>query len=84
MNRVKKKTYVSMSIENADSWTDEVMYDNDNAHYFCIHLIFLYSYLKEMADELWRRHLSRNDSKIVEIFHGQIKSVIKCLKCDKV
>ena len=24
MNRVKKKTYVSMSIENAESWTDEV------------------------------------------------------------
>ena len=40
--------------------------------------------LKEMADELWRRHLIRNDSKIVELFHGQIKSVLKCLKCTKV
>ena len=40
--------------------------------------------MKEIADELWRRHLIRNDSKIVEIFHGQIKSVMKCLKCEKV
>ena len=80
MNRVKKQTYVSVSLENADSWTDEVVHDDDNAHYSCIHLIFLYSQLKEMADELWQRHLSHNDSKIVEIFHGQIKFVFKCYK----
>ena len=40
--------------------------------------------LKEMADELWRRHLIRNNSEIVELFHGQIKSVLKCLTCTKV
>ena len=45
---------------------------------------FLLLHMKAMADELWRRHLIRNKSMIVELFQGQIKSVLKCLNCTEV
>ena len=35
----------------------------------------------ELAEEHWEDYLKRNKSKIHEIFHGQIKSVVQCLTC---
>ena len=34
-----------------------------------------------LAAEEWEYYKKRNESKIQEIFHGQIKSVVQCLKC---
>lgn len=37
----------------------------------------------EVAEESWKRHLSRNKSVITELFYGQYKSTLKCPKCLK-
>lgn len=37
-----------------------------------------------MAEEAWRNHLRRNDSVIVDTFHGLFKSTLVCPKCNKV
>ncbi|XP_066469522.1 ubiquitin carboxyl-terminal hydrolase 11 [Tiliqua scincoides] len=39
---------------------------------------------EEVADEAWRNHKRRNDSIIVDIFHGLFKSTLVCPKCGKV
>eukprot|EP01087_Luapelamoeba_hula_P007900 TRINITY_DN1943_c0_g1_i3.p1 TRINITY_DN1943_c0_g1~~TRINITY_DN1943_c0_g1_i3.p1 ORF type:complete len:1256 (+),score=322.20 TRINITY_DN1943_c0_g1_i3:123-3890(+) len=39
---------------------------------------------KEVADEAWRGHKSRNDSAIVDLFQGQLKSTLVCPVCAKV
>jgi len=38
----------------------------------------------EVAKEAWRRHKSRNDSQIVDLFQGQLKSTLVCPKCQRV
>lgn len=37
-----------------------------------------------MAEENWKRHLSRNQSFIVDLMHGQYRSTLKCPKCNNV
>ena len=37
-----------------------------------------------MAEEAWRNHLRRNDSVIVDTFHGLFKSTLVCPECHKV
>ena len=37
--------------------------------------------LEEYARESWKNHLCRNKSVIVDLFQGQSKSTLKCLKC---
>ncbi|XP_033126172.1 ubiquitin carboxyl-terminal hydrolase 19-like [Anneissia japonica] len=37
-----------------------------------------------LADEAWKRHKARNDSVIVDLFHGQYKSKLVCPVCNKV
>ena len=37
----------------------------------------------ELANEMWIRHRKFNDSLIVDIFHGQLKSHLKCSVCAK-
>eukprot|EP00057_Strongylocentrotus_purpuratus_P021281 XP_011675755.1 PREDICTED: ubiquitin carboxyl-terminal hydrolase 4 isoform X2 [Strongylocentrotus purpuratus] len=37
-----------------------------------------------VADEAWSNHLKRNDSIIVDFFHGQFKSTLVCPECQKV
>lgn len=37
----------------------------------------------EVADESWNRYLKRNDSIIVDIFQGQIRSTLLCPNCQK-
>lgn len=35
------------------------------------------------SKEAWDDHLARNDSMIVDLFHGQLKSTITCPDCDR-
>lgn len=37
-----------------------------------------------MAEEAWENHIKRNDSIIVDIFHGLFKSTLVCPVCAKV
>ncbi len=39
---------------------------------------------KELAKQTWENYLKRNDSIIVDIFHGLIKSTLNCLECNKI
>uniref|UniRef100_A0A8C0G1B6 Ubiquitin carboxyl-terminal hydrolase n=1 Tax=Chelonoidis abingdonii TaxID=106734 RepID=A0A8C0G1B6_CHEAB len=39
---------------------------------------------KVVAEEAWENHLKRNDSIIVDIFHGLFKSTLVCPKCAKI
>ncbi|KAK7839108.1 ubiquitin carboxyl-terminal hydrolase 8 [Quercus suber] len=39
---------------------------------------------REVADEYWRNHLTRNDSIIVDVCQGQYKSTLVCPLCRKV
>ena len=38
----------------------------------------------EVANEAWKRYKSRNDSVIVDLFQGQLKSKLTCPVCKKV
>lgn len=38
----------------------------------------------EVANEAWRRYKSRNDSVIVDLFQGQLKSKLTCPVCNKI
>jgi Ca2+-binding EF-hand superfamily protein len=38
----------------------------------------------ELAAVFWENHKTRNDSVIVDLFHGQIKSSVKCNECQTV
>ena len=38
----------------------------------------------EASEESWNKHLLRNDSIIVDLFHGQYKSTLVCADCNKV
>ena len=40
--------------------------------------------LQEVAKEAWTNYLRRNDSVIVDIFHGLLKSTLVCPECSKV
>ena len=35
----------------------------------------------EVAEEFWNNHVSRNRSIIVDLFHGQLKSTLRCVEC---
>uniref|UniRef100_A0A670YYD1 Ubiquitin carboxyl-terminal hydrolase n=1 Tax=Pseudonaja textilis TaxID=8673 RepID=A0A670YYD1_PSETE len=39
---------------------------------------------EEVAEEAWRNHKRRNNSIIVDIFHGLFKSTLVCPECNKV
>ena len=52
-----------------------------------------YSELKEKSEKeteeeaslrWWKNHIERENSIIVDLFHGQFKNVVKCPECDKV
>lgn len=40
--------------------------------------------LQVVAEEAWENHIKRNDSIIVDIFHGLFKSTLVCPVCSKV
>ncbi|KAK4538649.1 hypothetical protein CDCA_CDCA19G4674 [Cyanidium caldarium] len=35
-------------------------------------------------DVAWQRHCARNDSVVVDLFHGQYRSTVRCPDCDRV
>lgn len=37
-----------------------------------------------MAQEAWQNYRKRNDSMIVDLFHGLLKSTLVCPECSKV
>lgn len=39
---------------------------------------------QEVAEEAWRNHRRRNDSVIVDTFHGLFKSTLICPECRKI
>jgi len=39
------------------------------------------SRLRMLGKEAWRRHLARNQSTVVDLFQGQLKTRIKCKRC---
>ena len=49
----------------------------------CCHLPFFFFY-QIVAKEAWTNHRLRNDSIIVDIFHGLFKSTLVCPECAKV
>lgn len=44
----------------------------------------LLGFAQEVAEEAWRNHRRRNDSVIVDTFHGLFKSTLICPECHKV
>lgn len=40
--------------------------------------------VQEVAEEAWRNHKRRNNSIIVDIFHGLFKSTLVCPECNKI
>ena len=34
--------------------------------------------------EAWNRHIYRNESIILDLFHGQFKSKVQCSKCSRI
>ena len=34
--------------------------------------------------EAWNKHVFRNESIILDLFHGQFKSTLHCSKCDRI
>ena len=41
-------------------------------------------YCQVVAEESWKNHMQRNNSIIVDIFHGLFKSTLVCPVCSKV
>ncbi len=39
---------------------------------------------EQFAEESWQDHKKRNDSIIVDIFHGLLKSTLNCLVCNEI
>lgn len=39
---------------------------------------------EQKACEAWKEHLQANRSIVVDLFQGQLKSTLKCLKCNYV
>jgi ubiquitin carboxyl-terminal hydrolase 4/11/15 len=39
---------------------------------------------EKFAEESWQDHKKRNDSIIVDLFHGLLKSTLNCLECDEI
>ncbi len=44
----------------------------------------MFAFIKELAKITWENYLKRNDSIIVDMFHGLIKSTLNCLECNKI
>lgn len=56
--------------------------------YLILHKTYLYYFnfvlIQVVAEEAWENHLKRNDSIIVDIFHGLFKSTLVCPECAKI
>ncbi|TMS00895.1 Ubiquitin carboxyl-terminal hydrolase 11, partial [Larimichthys crocea] len=77
LNRVKNKEYIEL--RDAAGRPDQVSGDTPDA-------LGLSAFVSssEVAEEAWRNHRRRNDSVIVDTFHGLFKSTLVCPECHKV
>lgn len=64
------------------SMVDSIFFSTEVYH--CIWISTDFSFIQVVADEAWSNHLKRNDSIIVDFFHGQFKSTLVCPECQKV
>ena len=46
--------------------------------------LFMFLSFQVVAKEAWEGYLKRNDSIIVDLFHGLLKSTLVCPECNKV
>ena len=51
---------------------------------FTSNKLFVSYFIQEVAKEAWENYLKRNDSVIVDTFHGLLKSTLVCPECNKV
>lgn len=51
---------------------------------FYLDMCFAVCWSQVVAEEAWENHIKRNDSIIVDIFHGLFKSTLVCPVCSKV
>lgn len=94
LNRIKKKPYIEMK-DYDEALPDEVQTLPDilAISTICSLMIILYFsatnppvcsfFLQEIADDSWKDYLKRNDSVIVDLFHGQLRSELHCPECQR-
>lgn len=88
LNRVKNKEYIEL--RDANGRPDQVssslaQFDFLSAESNVVAKTRLPPvYVQEVAEEAWRNHRRRNDSVIVDTFHGLFKSTLVCPECNKV
>ena len=80
LNRIKKKPYIEL--KDSDDRPDEVCDFID----YCRKLIIIMTtvHFQEVASEAWETYKKRNDSVILDLFHGLLKSTVVCPECPKV
>lgn len=59
-------------------------YQVAHSEVFKWHIMKNFMLLQIVAKEAWTNHRLRNDSVIVDIFHGLFKSTLVCPECSKV
>jgi ubiquitin C-terminal hydrolase len=81
LNRVKKKPYVEL--KDSDDRADDVriIFEMNWETYFK-HIVFVL--IQEVAAEAWDTYKKRNDSVILDLFHGLLKSTVVCPECPKI
>lgn len=84
LNRVKNKEY--FELRDADGRADQVCRTSPpvGAPLLPAEPFFLLFFSQEVAKEAWRNHRRRNDSVIVDTFHGLFKSTLICPECQKI
>ncbi len=79
LNRIKKKPY--LELKDSDGRPDEVI---TTAMMVTTSLNSMLISLQEVAAEAWDMYKKRNDSVILDLFHGLLKSTVVCPECPKV
>ncbi|MEQ2171342.1 hypothetical protein GOODEAATRI_009661, partial [Goodea atripinnis] len=85
LNRVKNKEYIEL--RDAEGRPDQVSVTDGTSSSDISSLTsrkLTLSPPQEVAEEAWRNHRRRNDSVIVDTFHGLFKSTLVCPECHKV
>lgn len=88
LNRIRKKPYIQL--KDANGRPDKVR--PAKVLFWIVHqptftrpiVIFYFVPFQVVAEEAWENHIKRNDSIIVDIFHGLFKSTLVCPVCSKV
>lgn len=85
LNRIRKKPYIQLKDANGrpDKVDSEILKNVPflPLEFFDRHFV---ASRQVVAEEAWENHIKRNDSIIVDIFHGLFKSTLVCPVCSKV